>query len=325
MSEKHFIIDVQGTKIRGTENDDGIDYVCLTDIALKFGDVKLIDNWLRNKNTIEFLGVWEKINNHNFNSLEFEGIKTEAGLNRFIMSVKKWREKTNAIGIVAKTGKYNSGTYAHEDIAFEFASWLSPEFKLYLIREFQRLKKDEARHDNNLDWNLARFVAAKNYKIHTDAVKENLILTEEDKKWVYGSEADMINFALFGITAKEWKRQNPELSNQNKNIRDFADLHQLLVLSNLQSASGVMIDAKIPREERLKKLRLQAVRELNALKTTPNIIKKTQQTQPLLEVDSKQNNPTTAQFIKNIQADNPEIDENNEFESNIKKVIKYKK
>jgi len=200
-------INVKGIEIAIIQKDK-YDFISLTDMTKGFEDgLVLIEKWLRNKNTIEFIGVWEKVNNPDFNSPEFEGIKNEAGLNRFTLSVKKWIEKTSAIGIMAKAGRYGSGTFAHRDIAFEFGSWLSPEFKLYLITEFQRLKDDE--NDRlKLDWNLQRTLAKVNYKIHTDAIKENLIPKELSKgqiNFVYANGADLLNVALFGITAKDWR------------------------------------------------------------------------------------------------------------------------
>ena len=208
---KNKTITVKGTEItiisKGNE-----DYISLTDMIKSFGDDSIIKNWLRNRNTVEFLGIWEQIYNPGFNSVEFDLIKKQTGLNSFVLSVKKWAEGTNAIGIVAKTGRYDSGTFAHRDIAFEFGSWLSPEFKIYLIKEFQRLKEDE--NDRlKLTWNLQRTLAKVNYRIHTDAIKENLIppaLSKEKINYVYADEADMLNMALFGSTAKQWRDANPK-------------------------------------------------------------------------------------------------------------------
>ena len=202
------------------------DYISLTDMVKNIENgLALIEKWLRNKNTIEFLGIWEEMYNPNFNSPEFEGIKNQAGLNRFILSVKQWTERTNSIGIIAKAGRYG-GTYAHKDIAFEFASWVSPQFKLYLIKEFDRLKTEEQKQ---LGWDIKRNLAKINYKIHTDAIKENLIpptLTAKQINNVYAYEADVLNVALFGQTAKEWRTANPDLKG---NIRDYAMYHNWYV------------------------------------------------------------------------------------------------
>ena len=206
MASKKQIINVKDTEISIIKVNDS-DYISLTDMVKNLEDgLSLIEKWLRNKNTIEYLGVWEKINNPNFNSPEFEGIKNEAGTNRFMLSVKKWTTKTNGISLIAKTGRYNSGTYAHRDMAFEFGAWLSPEFKFYLIKEFQRLKEEE-NNNKKLEWNLQRTLAKVNYKIHTDSIKENLIpklISKSQTNFVYASEGDLLNVALFGKTAKEW-------------------------------------------------------------------------------------------------------------------------
>jgi len=208
------------------------DYICITDIA-RYKDADrtdyIIQNWLRNRNTIEFLGIWERLNNPDFKPIEFDGFRKQAGLNSFTMTAKQWTAKTNAIGLVSKPGRYG-GTYAHKDIAFEFASWISVEFKLYLIKEFQRLKEEEHR---KLGWDIKRNLAKINYRIHTDAIKENLIppqLTNQQINLVYASEADILNMALFGITAKDWRRANP---GKTGNIRDYANVSQLVCLSNM--------------------------------------------------------------------------------------------
>jgi hypothetical protein len=224
----------------------------------------LIEKWLRNKNTIEFMGIWEQLNNPEFNSPEFEGIMQEAGLNRFTLSVKKWIEKTNATGVVAKTGRYGSGTFAHKDIAFEFGSWLSPEFKIYLIREFQRLKEDE---NNRLKsgWSVSRTLAKVNYRIHTDAIKENLIpkeLTKNQINFVYANEADMLNMALFGITAKHWRDTNPK---SEGNLRDHATMEQLVVLSNMENINAMLIQQQLPQSQRLTQLNKMAISQMKSL------------------------------------------------------------
>lgn len=238
------------------------DYIYLTDMVRNIENGSaLIEKWLRNKNTIEFLGIWEDMYNPNFNSPEFEGIKIEAGLNRFILSVKQWVKKTNSIGIVAKAGRYG-GTYAHKDIAFEFASWVSPYFKLYLIKEFERLKKEE---QEKLGWDIKRNLAKINYRIHTDAIKNNLVpekLPKEKINFIYASEADILNVALFGMTAKEWREENPKLKG---NIRDYADISQLVCLSNLENFNAVFINEGMKQSDRLEKLNFIAIEQMKIL------------------------------------------------------------
>ena len=238
------------------------DYISLTDMVRNIDNgLALIEKWLRNKNTIEFLGIWEGMYNPNFNSPEFEGIKNMAGLNRFILSVKQWIEKTNAIGIIAKAGRYG-GTYAHKDLAFEFASWVSPQFKLYLLREFQRLKEEEQRQ---LGWSAKRELSKINYHIHTDAIKQNLIpmeLTPAQKSIIYANEADVLNVALFGMTAKEWRELNPDLKG---NIRDYASINQLICLSNMENLNAVFINEGISQRERLVKLNQIAIQQMCVL------------------------------------------------------------
>lgn len=238
------------------------DYISLTDMVRNIENGSaLIEKWLRNKNTIEFLGIWEDMYNPNFNSPEFEGIKIEAGLNRFILSVKQWVKKTNSIGIVAKAGRYG-GTYAHKDIAFEFASWVSPYFKLYLIKEFERLKKEE---QEKLGWDIKRNLAKINYRIHTDAIKNNLVpekLPKEKINFIYASEADILNVALFGMTAKEWREENPKLKG---NIRDYADISQLVCLSNLENLNAIFINEGMKQSDRLEKLNFIAIEQMKIL------------------------------------------------------------
>lgn len=240
------------------------DYISLTDMTKSFEDgLVLIEKWLRNKNTIEFIGIWEQMYNPDFNSPEFGLIKNEAGLNRFTLSTKKWIEKTNAIGIKATTGRYG-GTFAHKDIAFEFGSWLSPEFKLYLIKEYQRLKTDESDR-LQLEWNLQRTLSKINYRIHTDAIKEQLIppaITKTQAAIVYANEADVLNMALFGISAKQWRDGNP---GKEGNIRDYAGLEQLVVLTNLESINAVLIRRNIPQSERLMQLNEVAITQMKSL------------------------------------------------------------
>lgn len=246
---------------------DNKDYISLTDMVRNSENgLALIEKWLRNKNTIEFIGIWEEMYNPFFNSPEFEGIKSEAGLNRFILSVKQWVEKTNAIGIVAKSGRYG-GTYAHKDIAFEFASWVSPQFKLYLLREFQRLKEEEQKQ---LGWSAKRELSKINYHIHTDAIKQNLVpqeLTPQQTAIVYAEEADVLNVALFGVTAKQWREANPE---QKGNIRDYATINQLICLSNMESLNSVLINESIPQSERLAKLNQIAIHQMQVLENVGN-------------------------------------------------------
>ena len=238
------------------------DFISLTDMVrnIENGYV-LIEKWLRNKNTIEFLGIWEELYNEQFNYEEYGNIMQEAGLNRFAMSVKQWIERTNARGIIAKAGRYG-GTYAYKDIAFEFASWVSPKFKLYLIKEFERLKEEERAH---LGWNAKRELTKINYRIHTDAIKENLIpreLTPQQTSIVYASEADVLNMALFGKTAKQWRDENPE---KKGNIRDYASINELICLSNMENINAVLIQDKIPQNERLVKLNKVAIHQMLVL------------------------------------------------------------
>lgn len=258
-------IHVQGAVITILQNESS-DFVSLTDIA-RYKDVErtdtIIQNWLRNRNTIELLGFWEQLYNPDFNPLEFDGFRKQAGLNSFTLAPKQWIEKTNAKGIVSKPGRYG-GTFAHKDIAFEFASWISIEFKLYIIKEFQRLKDDE----NNrlkLDWNLQRTLAKVNYHIHTDAIKENLIpkeLTKTQTAFIYANEADLLNVALFGTTAKQWREANPKADG---NIRDVATLEQLVVLSNLESINAVLIHQGLQQTERLIQLNKIAITQMKSL------------------------------------------------------------
>ena len=265
-------INANGIEIRVSSTNES-DYISLTDIAKYRSDDPnaVIQNWLRNRNTIEFLGLWEKLNNPNFKPLEFEGFKKEAGLNAFTLSPKKWIESTNAIGIISKSGRYG-GTYAHTDIAFEFASWISPEFKLYIIKDYQRLKADES-HVKQIDWNIKREIAKSNYKIHTDAIKEKLILPTLSNAQIshtYASEADIINVALFGITAKDWRKMNPDAKG---NIRDTATIEQLIVLSNLESMNAVFIREGLSQSERLFRLNQIAIFQLQSLwKESPKSI-----------------------------------------------------
>ena len=248
------------------------DYISLTDMVKHFGDDALIYSWMRNRNTLEFLGIWEQIHNPDFKGNEFVTFKSQAGLNSFNLTPRKWIDATNAIGIVSKSGRYGGGTFAHKDIAFEFGTWLSPEFKIYLITEFQRLKEDE----NNrlkLEWSLQRTLAKVNYRIHTDAIKEKLIppeITKEQSKLIYASEADILNVALFGVTAKEWRTQNPD---KEGNIRDHALIEQLVVLSNMESINALLIHQKLSESERIVTLNQTAIQQMKSLLSYPAVKK----------------------------------------------------
>jgi hypothetical protein len=242
------------------------DYISLTDIA-RYKDIErtdyIIQNWLRSRNTIEFIGIWEHLNNPHFKPIEFDGFRKKAGLNSFVLTAKQWIEKTDAIGLISKSGRYG-GTYAHKDIAFEFASWISSEFKLYLIKEFQRLKADEGDR-KKLDWNVKRSLAALNYKIHTEAIRENLIPKEVTKfqmDAIYALEADLLNVALFGKTAKEWREANP---NKTGNMRDCSNISQLVCLSNLENLNALFIKEEMPPKERLEKLNRIAIAQMKIL------------------------------------------------------------
>jgi len=257
-------------KITVKDNDvvivtiNNADYISLTDIA-KYKNATnaddVIKNWMRNRNTIELLGFWETINNPDFKPVEFDGFRKEAGLNSFVLTPKKWVETTNAKGIISKSGRYG-GTFAHKDIAFEFASWVSIEFKLYVIKEFQRLKEDEQKQ---IGWSAKRELAKLNYHIHTDAIKQNLIpaeLTPAQTSIIYANEADVLNVALFGITAKQWRDENPGLKG---NIRDYANISELICLSNMENLNAVFINENMPQKERLIKLNQIAIQQMKVL------------------------------------------------------------
>ncbi len=261
-------INVQDIEITiASINDE--DYISLTDmLKAKDGDF-FISDWLRNRNTVEFLGIWERIYNPNFNYGEYATIRNQAGLNSYKISVKEWTDKTNAIGLKAKAGRYG-GTYAHKDIAFEFGMWISPEFKIYLIKEFQRLKEQEQKL---LGWDIKRNLTKINYRIHTDAIKENLIpkeLTVKQMSIIYATEADILNMALFGKTAKQWREANP---NKKGNIRDYANISQLICLSNLENLNAHFIYESIVQSERLKKLNLIAIYQMKLLVLDRNVEK----------------------------------------------------
>ena len=244
------------------------DYISLTDLA-RYADNEEprlpIRDWMRNKDVISFLGLWEQLNNEYFKGGEFATFKNEAGSNKFKMSPQKWIRETNAIGIISKSGRYDGGTFAHPDIAFEFASWLSPEFRLYVIQEFQRLKKNEA-YQNKLDWHANRVLTKVNYLVHTDAIKSFIVptLTEKQKRFVYAEEADVLNVALFGMTAKEWRGKNPSVADKG-NIRDHTDLLHLVILNNLENINAELIEIGISQRERLIKLNSMAKRQMDLL------------------------------------------------------------
>ena len=258
-------INVKGTEIF-LYQDNKQDFISLTDIA-RYRDSErsdyILQNWMRNRGTIEFIGLWEQFNNPNFNSIEFDGIKNMSGSNSFSLTPKRWIESTNAIGMVSKTGRYG-GTFAQKDIAFEFATWLSAEFKFYLIKEYQRLKEDE--NDRlKLEWNLQRTLAKVNYHIHTDAIKENLSpteLTKHEVSFVYASEADLLNVALFGTTAQDWRNANHK---KEGNIRDYAAIEQLVVLSNMESINAVLIRQGLSQSDRLVQLNKIAITQMTSL------------------------------------------------------------
>ena len=249
------------------------EYISLTDLARYANpeEPKIpVQTWMRNKDVISYLGLWEKLNNENFKGHKFETFENEAGKHSFYMSPQRWIKETNAIGIISKSGN-NGGTFAHSDIAFEFASWLSPEFKLYLIQEFERLKKNES-YQYKIEWQANRVLSKVNYLVHTDAIKMNIIpvLTEEQKKYAYAEEADVLNVALFGMTAKQWREQNPDLAEKG-NIRDYTDLLHLVILSNLENTNAELINAGVTQSERLIKLNESARRQMKVLEDNKGI------------------------------------------------------
>ena len=258
---------VQGINVGIYTEDYRNEYISLTDIARyrNSDDPRFaIQNWMRNRNTIEFLGLWETLHNPNFNRVQFDTFKNEAGLNRFVMTPSKWIDLTGAIGIITKAGRYGSGTYAHSDIAMEFASWISSEFKLYLMKDYRRLKYDENSR-LSLSWNLNREISKLNYRVHTDAILQNLLpseLTKEQQSYVYADEADVLNVALFGMTAAQWRVQN---QGKKGNIRDYATIQQLLVLANLESYNALLIEQHQPQSSRLQSLRDMAIKQLQTL------------------------------------------------------------
>ena len=287
--------DLVKTEINVIDNKIGImrigdvDYISLTDLA-RYADAEEprlpIRDWMRNKEVISYLGLWESMNNKNFKGGEFATFKNEAGSNKFKMSPQKWIKETNAVGIVSKSGRYDGGTFAHPDIAFEFASWLSPEFKLYLIKEFERLKKNEA-YQQKLEWHANRVLSKVNYVVHTDAVKNYIVptLTEEQKKFVYAEEADVLNVALFGMTAKEWRQENPKLAKKG-NIRDYTDLLHLVILNNLENTNAEFIKLGMQQSERLICLNNSARNQMEILKNN-NGIKELELLQEKISVNNR--------------------------------------
>lgn len=271
MAEKQRNIIVQNRKIAVMKIYDE-DYISLTDMVKKFGDNAIIYQWMRNRNTVEFIGVWEQLHNPKFKGIEFDTFKKQAGLNSFTLTPKKWIEATDAIGFISKAGRYGGGTYAHKDIAFEFGTWLSPQFKLYLIKEFQRLKQEQ-----NLrlaqGWDLKRMLAKINYKIHTDAVKAHLIpasISKNRVNMVYANEADVLNVALFGKTAKEWRDEHED---KDGNLRDYADVTQLVVLANLEGINAELIRQGLSQSDRLLQLNQIAIVQMKSLLGSSNIKK----------------------------------------------------
>lgn len=264
---KNKIINVQGHTISISQINDK-DFISLTDLAKDFGGSDQIKNWIRTRRTVEFLGTWEVINNPNFNMVGFHHVMYESGSEKFIMSPTQWIERTNGIGIIAKSGRFGGGTIAHKDIAFEFCSWLSPQFKLYLITEFQRLKEVE-NNQYNLEWNVKRILSKSNYTLQTDAIKDHIIPISnytKDKEWiVYANEVDILNVALFGCTAKAWKENNPALALKGGNLRDCASINELAVLSNIESLNSILIKKSVDKETRFKYLKDIAKEQLVSL------------------------------------------------------------
>lgn len=322
---KQLSINVNNVPISIYSNDDSEDYICLTDMVKGMdGNGGNIDNWLRNKNTIEFIGVWEQLNNPNFNSLEFEGIMSNAGLNRFHLSVKQWVESTGALGLFSKTGR-NGGTYAHKDIAFEFGAWISPVFKLYLIKEYQRLKKVE-NDTYNLEWDVKRVLSKINYNIHTNAVQKHIIpkskLPASKKGIEYAREADLLNLALFGCTSKEWREANTKHAKNGKNIRDFASINELIVLSNLESMNAEMVKLETPKSNRYKLLFDMAKDQLDQLKNIDMVKSvRRQSDKTYIEAQEKTGEELEQETSKSILEKNKEA--LSEFNKKLKKGLDY--
>ena len=286
--KKRKTLKIQNAEI-GISNINGEDFISLTDmLKSKDGDF-FVSDWLRNRNTVEFLGVWESMNNPNFNYGGFATIREKAGLNNYKISVKEWIEKTNAIGLKASSGRYG-GTYAHVDIAFEFGMWISPQFKLYLIKEYQRLKQIES-NQYNLEWNVKRIISKTNYSIHTDAVKEVLIpqVCPWTKSFEYAKEADLLNLAIFGMTAKQWKEKNPERAKNGENMRDSASIIELIIISNAESLNAELIKEGLSKQERYERIQRMAQDQIRILSKEDAIkaLKKTSDDIYLIETEKK--------------------------------------
>ena len=300
-AKNKLIMVVQGIEISLLQKNEE-DYICITDMV-KGKDTErpdmVIQNWMRNKDTIEFLGLWEQLNNPDFNSIEFEGFRKNAGTNRFSLTPKTWINATNAIGIVSKAGRYG-GTYAHKDIAFEFGTWISPAFKLYLIKEYQHLKEIESNR-YNIEWNVKRVLSKANYQIHTDAINRYILpkLTISQKKeWIYADEADMLNIVMFGCTAKQWRDANPERAMEGENIRDMASINELAVLSNMETLNSSLIKQGVGRKQRFRILSEMAMEQKQALDSFDFVksVKKTSHT-TLIDAQKQQNPPSSKRVL----------------------------
>lgn len=319
MATKNLTMNVNGMDITVVEHNEE-DYICISDMVKGTEGDDHIRNWMRNKNTIEFLGLWEQLNNPKFKGVEFDTFLNEAGLNRFNMTPRKWINATNSIGIISKAGR-NGGTYAHKDIAFEFASWISPLFKLYLIKEFQRLKKYENAQEN-LEWDVKRTLTKVNYHIHTNAIKEYIIpqFNTQNTEWIYADEADMLNIIMFGMTAKQWREKNPEKVFAGKNIRDYASLNQLSVLTNLETHNADFIKKGLSKNERIEKLCEIAQSQMDLLNRIDN--KKSQKelsNSTYVDGESKKLNPFD-KSLKTTTSYNPK-EEKDDFDKGMNKII----
>lgn len=291
MAKKKIEVDSKIISIETKENDD---YICLTDMVRGDEGSDHIRNWMRNRNTVEFIGLWETLHNPNFKGVEFDRFRKEAGLNSFNLTPKKWINATNAIGIYSKSGRYG-GTYAHKDLAFEFGSWISPMFKLLLLKEFQRLKEQET-NKYNLEWNVKRLLAKTNYAIHTDAIKDHIIPKsnyDKNTEWLlYAEEADILNVAIFNCSAKDWRSANSDHAKKSLNIRDFASINELVVLSNMENINAVLIEKEIDKSERLKELTRLAKKQLTTLDTA-SIIKSIKKKDDTTYIDAEKKENST--------------------------------
>jgi hypothetical protein len=310
-------ISIQGHDIKITQINEK-DYISLTDMVNGFGDETVIYSWMRNRNTLEYLGLWEVMHNPDFKPIEFDRFRKDAGLNSFTMSPKKWIDSTGAIGLISKSGRYGGGTFAHKDIAFEFGSWLSPQFKLYLITEFQRLKEIES-NEYNLEWNVKRIVSKANYTLHTDAIKNHMLPKmniQKEREWlVYATEADILNVALWGCTAKEWKESNPNLALKNDNVRDSASINELAVLSNVESLNSILIKQGMEKQERFNLLKQTAQEQLSALNKI-DFFKSLKYTSDSVYVDALNAKPP----IKTIEAPATKL---SKFNKNLKTALGF--